>query len=108
MRHLLLVGALLGAASSPARDARTTFTVGAYVVDSCEVSTTLARGDSRCAGIASRELRGAASSTSPNAVVGASAVPDAARGSAGPSTAARDGASGDAAATASRVLLIRF
>ena len=57
MRQLLLVGVMLGAASSPARDARTTFIVGAQVVESCEVSAVASRGDARCAAAASRELR---------------------------------------------------
>ena len=57
MRQLLLVGVMLGAASSPAREARTTFTVGAQVVESCEVSMVVSRGDALCAAAASRELR---------------------------------------------------
>src|SRR5262245_42035362 len=108
MRQLLLVGALLGAASSPARDARTTFTVGAYVVESCEVSALPVRSDARCTGIASRELRGAASSASPNAVVASGAAQGTASAGAGAPAAAPGAALRHAASQVPRILLIRF
>ena len=124
MRQLVLVGVLLGAAASPARDARTTFTVGAYVVESCEVSTVASRGDARCPAMASRELRAAVpqasvTSESPARSEGArgpasSAGPREAS-SAGPHEASSAGpheawSAGphEAAAARARVLLIRF
>ena len=96
----MLVGVLLGAAASPAHDARTTFQVGAYVVESCEVSTGVSRAAARCAAAASRELR--VSAPPQASVTGESAARDAATRAA-PTSSPRD-----AAATATRVLLIRF
>ena len=120
MRQLLLVGVLLSAASSPARDARTTFTVGAYVVESCEVSTevstAVSRSDARCAAAASREPRVAAplqaTVSSESAVRGESARPVATAGpreasSAGPREASTAGPR-EARTIATRILLIRF
>ena len=114
MRQLVLVGVLLGAASSPARDARTSFNVGAYVVESCEVSTPLmpndtrndgrraARSDARCAAAASRELRLATPAQASVSSDG-SARSEAMRTSPPAAASARD-----ASSTATRILLIRF
>ena len=110
MRQLVLVGVLLGAASSPARDARTSFNVGAYVIESCEVSTTLmpndrrnvGRNDARCAAAASRELRLATPAQASVSSDG-SAHSEAMRTSPPAAASARD-----ASNTATRILLIRF
>lgn len=102
MRQLVLVGVLLGAASSPARDARTSFNVGAYVVESCEVSTTLARNDARCAAAASRELRLAGPPQASASTDGA------ARGEATRMAPASAAVPREATTTATRILLIRF
>ena len=101
MRQLVLVGVLLGAASSPACDARTRFNVGAYVVESCEVSATLIRNDARCPALASRELRTGpprqANVSSEGAVCG-----EATR------TAPAAAGAREATTAAMRILLIRF
>ena len=106
MRQLVLVGVLLGAASSPARDARTSFNVGAYVVESCAVSTTLRRNDGRidahCTAAASRELR-------PATPAQASVSSDGSARSAATRTSSPAAARAhEASSTATRVLLIRF
>ena len=102
MRQLLLVGALLCTASSPARDARTSFQVGASVVASCEVSTVVTPREARCAPAASRELRHSLSSLPGSRAAGPSRG-ESIRGAPQPATS-----SGDAAAPATRILLIRF
>ena len=116
MRQLLLVGVMLGAASSPAREARTTFTVGAQVVESCEVSMVVSRGDALCAAAASRELRAPAPLQAPvsseraahsESTRSASTAGPREASSAGP-LAASTAVPREAATIGTRVLLIRF
>jgi len=102
MRQLLLVGALLCTASAPARDARTSLQVGAHVVESCEVGTLVTSGDARCALAPSRELRRSVPSL-PASSAASPAPGTSIRGA--PQTATSNG---DAAAPATRILLIRF
>jgi hypothetical protein len=104
MRQLVLVGVMLAAASAPAHDARTSFTVGAYVVEACELGVVAARTDARCAALASQALRGDV--TVPAATAAITPRTPGARETQ-PSQAPRDAAT-DGGLRNARILLIRF